>query len=89
MGLNKKTKILAILTNFDSEEWIEIKDLVNYGRGMLVLKFLDSKEEKISDERILEKMNLIMSEKEKFNSFNLIVGNLESMNFFYISNGKH
>jgi uncharacterized protein with NRDE domain len=89
LGLNKKTKILAILTNFDSEEWIEIKDLVNYGRGMLVLKFLDSKEEKISDERILEKMNLIMSEKEKFNSFNLIVGNLESMNFFYISNGKH
>jgi hypothetical protein len=29
------------MTNFDSEEWIEIKELENYGRGMLVLKFLD------------------------------------------------
>lgn len=37
-------------------------------------------------ENILKKLDEILQEKDKYNGFNLIVGDLESNAYYYISN---
>jgi hypothetical protein len=49
------------------------------------MRFLKT-EFKNTDENILKELNSILEEKEKFNAFNLVVGSLITMNFYYICN---
>ncbi len=39
LGINKKTNIIAFLTNYNCEKWHDITDL-KYGRGNLTHRFL-------------------------------------------------
>jgi hypothetical protein len=37
-----------------------------------------------NDENIISALNEILAEREKFNAFNLVVGNLYTQHFYYI-----
>lgn len=73
-----------MLTNYETESFVVVKDL-KYGRGFVPYRFLKS-DFVGSEENIYKHLIQLLDEKDKFNGFNLIVGNLELGVYFYISN---
>ena len=84
LGINKQTGNLACLTNLVDEVYINKPfQLGKLSRGEVINKFLHSDfAEKHSFEEIFEDLIKL---KDEYNPFNLLVGNLKQMDFFYLN----
>ena len=87
LGLNIKTGIMVILTNYDLEYLKQGKS-----RGKVVRKLLNTsfiEQGKLDDQGFIEHsvkafLNEILAEAEAYKSFNMLVYNLRSESMFYI-----
>ena len=89
LGFNKKTYNIAFLTNYFIPTFIR-DSAINYkSRGNIIGDFLRTDFYKQSFENkneIIEYLNQIKKEKHMYPPFNLVLGNIKLMKFYYFGN---
>ena len=88
-GVNKKTGNFSFLTNLSDEKTKKVKFAIGkLSRGLLIKSFLVSDFERKGEEVALGDIELFMDriidQADKYNPFNMCVGNLKINKFFYI-----
>lgn len=87
LAYNKKNKNIAFLTNFKHPSINPQKGKIS--RGFLIYNFLKStfyKNNEIKKQEIIDYLREIKENKNNYSPFNLVIGNLELMKFYYYGN---
>jgi len=91
LGYNKKTHNIAFLTNYFIPYFIRNPTITYKSRGEITGKFLKTdffKQGVANKTEILEYLRQIKNEKKLYPPFNLVLGNIKLMKFYYFGN-KH
>lgn len=87
-GFNKKTMNIAFLTNYFLISFKRDSNVKYKSRGGILYNFLKSDfyKNEINKNNILEYLKTIRNEKKLFPPFNLVLGNIKLMKFYYYGN---